>query len=399
VHEVELLQRIERPDDALTLLDEHAKTLAALERTPSARRAQAATARIRAVVLRSTGKLDPALAAADEALSIEPTDNEALLLRAHLLGELGRREAHEDALLELHERTGGYPGLTEPLGAVLLRKQKLDELERLIGEFLESPDASREILLTGAALRLAQARPSEAEALANRVLSRDPTDSRGHLLLGRALLERGEYALALDEIESAQTRDGDAEVELWLGQALEYNANPVQARVHYARALELDPYNLEAAALLGRLYAYDGAAAKAIELLQPVVTATDAYPYAFLALGLAHKDLGRRDLAIADFQKAQALDPTLFEAFYQEGRIHNDQNHHGPAVKALQAAIDNAKQNATERALIDTYRRLGDSYAELGRRSEARAALEEYMKLAPASAPGRREVERLLREL
>lgn len=401
VHEVELLQRIEQPDKALELLDAQRVALAEGEvaTSPGGRRALATVLRIRAEVLRSKDQFDQALAAVDEAIATDPNDNDALLLRARLLGELGRREAHEEALLDLHERTGGYPGLTEPLGAVLLRKQKLDELQRLIGEFLESPDASREILLTGAALRLAQGRAGEAETLANRVLSRDPTDSRAHLLLGRALLERGEYALALDEIESAQTREGDAEVELWLGQALEYNSNPIQARVHYNRALELDPYNLEAAALLGRLYAYDGAAAKAIELLQPVVTATDAYPYAYLALGLARKDLGKRDQAIADFQKAQSLDPTLFEAFYQEGRIHNDQNHHGQAVKALQAALDNAKDNATERALMDTYRRLGDSYAELGRRAEARNALEEYMRMAPVNAPGRREVERLLREL
>jgi tetratricopeptide (TPR) repeat protein len=280
-----------------------------------------------------------------------------------------------------------------------LRKGKLAELELLIGSSLESPDASREILLTGAALRLAQERPADAETLAQRVLARDPTDSRAHLLFGRALLGRGEYGLALDEIESAQTRDGDPEVELWLGQALEYNADPKQARIHYKKALELDPQNLEAASLLGRLYAYDGAAAEAIELLEPVVNATDAYPYAHLALGLAHKDMGKRDLAIADFQKAQQLDRTLFEAFYQEGRIQNDQNKHALAVKALQAGLDNAKKNATEVALVDTYRRLGESYLEIGKLSEAKKALEEYLNLAPANAAGRREVERLLGDL
>jgi hypothetical protein len=43
--------------------------------------------------------------------------------------------------------------------------------------------------------------------------------------------------------------------------------------------------------------------------------------------------------------------------------------------------------------------RLGESYHELGRRLEAKAALEEYMKIAPPNAAGRREVERLLAEL
>jgi tetratricopeptide (TPR) repeat protein len=398
-HEVDLLVRAELTVDALALLDAHREILTQAGSNERGRRALAALLHIRASVLRAQGETAQALAAVDEALANDQSSNDALLLRAQLLGVLGRRQDHEQALLDLHERTGGYPGLTEPLGQVLLRKGKLGDLEQLIGSSLESPDASREILLTGAALRLAQARSADAEALAQRVLTRDPTDSRAHLLLGRALIGRGEYGLALDEIESAQTRDGDPEVELWLGQALEYNGNPTQARIHYTKALQLEPGNLEASALLGRLYAYDGAAAKAIELLEPVVTATDAYPYAHLALGLAHKDMGKRELAIADFQKAQQLDPTLFEAFYQEGRIQNDQNKHGLAVKALQAGLDKAKQNATEVALVDTYRRLGESYSELGNRSQAKAALEEYLKLAPASAAGRREVERLLAEL
>ncbi|PRP90611.1 tetratricopeptide repeat protein [Enhygromyxa salina] len=400
-HEVGLLVRTEQLDPALTLLDAHLEVMneAGAKDTPRGRRALATVARIRAEILRDKGELQLALTAAEEASASDPASNDALLLRAELLGLLDLQEAHEEALLDLHERTGGYPGLTEPLGKVLLRKGQLDELEKLIGPSLDSPEASREIILTGAALRLAQAKPDQAQALAQKILDRDPTDARAHLLLGRALLALGEHTRALDEIESAQTREGDAEVELWLGQALEYNGRADEARSHYTRSLALDPGKVEAAALLGRLYAYEGAAQKAIELLQPVVKQTDAYPYAYLALGLAHKDMGKRDLAISDFKKAQQLDSTLFEAFYQEGRIHNDQNKHSRAVKALQAGLDNAKDNATERALIDTYRRLGESYQQIGHRGDAKSAFQEYLKLAPASAAGRREVERLLRDL
>ncbi|HVI03903.1 MAG TPA: tetratricopeptide repeat protein, partial [Enhygromyxa sp.] len=401
VHEADLLVRDLQPDAALKLLTEQQAALTEQDAKSSSRgrRALAALARHRAVVHRGSGQLEQALTAAEEAIATDASDNDALLLRAQLLGELGQRSAHEEALTELHERTGGYPGLTEPLGKVLLRKNKLAELEALIGEQLDSEDASREILLTGAALRLAQEQAEQARKLAQRVLDRDPTDGRAHLLLGRAMLLEGEYARALDEIQSAQTREGDPEVELWLGQALEYNARADEARGHYTRALELDPHNLEAAALLGRLFAYEGASRKAIELLQPVVDATNDYPYAWLAIGLAQRDLNQRVAAVASFQKAQQFDPSLFEAYYQEGRIHNDQNQHSAAVKALQAGVDKALENAQEHQLLDAWRRLGESYYELGRRSEAKTALEEYLKLAPASAAGRREVERLLRDL
>ncbi len=350
-------------------------------------------------MLRSQAEPGPALAAADEAVKLDPRDNTARLLRAELLGAVGNIEASEEALNELHQRTGGFPGLTEPLGRMLLRKGKLDELDALIGSQLEATEASIETLMTGAALRLAQNKPDQAKVLAERVLDLDGTQTRAHLVLGRALLAAGEYSAALDEIEAAQTREGDPEVELWHGQALEYNGRAVDARLHYKKALELEPSNLEAAALLGRLYAYEGAAKQALELLEPVVQKTDAYPYAYLAIGLAHRDLGKRDQAIGEFQRAHELDPTLFEAYYEEGRILNDRNKHSSAVTALQAGLDKAKANAQPRQLEDAWRRLGESYHELGRRADAKLAFEQYLEIAAPNAAGRAEVQRIMRGL
>ena len=401
IHEIELLVDIEQPKLALRLLDEQRASLdqAETRATSRGRRALASIEHQRALLDRSRGEFEQALAAIEAAIKINPADNDTRLVRALLLEQLGQRKAHVEALHELYERTGGYPGLTEPLGKVLLRQRELDELEALIGTSLDNPEATREILLTGAALRLAQDRVAQAKSYAQRALDRNPTDNRAHLLLGRALLAEGEYERALEQLESAQTREGDPEAELWLGQGLEYNGRPNQARGHYKRALELDPNNLEAAALLGRLYAYQGAARKAMALLEPVIAQTNDYPYAYLALGLAQRDLNQRELAVASFRKAQRYDPTLFEAYYQEGRIHSDKNRHAAAVKALQTGVDKAAELAAGRQLLDAWRRLGESYVELGRRAEAKRALDEYMKLAPPNAAGRREVERLLRDL
>ena len=400
-NEVALLLKVQQPDQALALLDEQKAKLAAREdQSVAARAARATLERTRALLLRSQGKPGPALTAAEEAVTLDPRDNRSRLLRAELLGAVGNIPASEEALAELHQRTGGFPGLTEPLGRMLLRKGKLDELDALIGSQLEASEASVEILMTGATLRLAQNKPDQAKVLAQRVLDRDSGQTRAHLVLGRALLAEGEYRAALDEIEAAQTREGDPEAELWLGQALEYNARAVDARAHYKKALELEPGNLEAAALLGRLYAYEGAARQALELLEPVVQKTDAYPYAYLAIGIAHRDLNKRDQAVGEFQRARELDPTLFEAYYEEGRILNDRNKHSGAVAALQAGLDNAKDYAPQpRQVEDAWRRLGDSYYELGRRPEAKTAFEEYLKIAAPNAAGRAEVQRLMRNL
>ncbi|MFV8750580.1 tetratricopeptide repeat protein [Nannocystaceae bacterium ST9] len=400
VNEVALLTKLEQPALALALLDEQKAKLAALpDQSMNVKAARAVVERTRARVLRSRAEPGPALTAVEEAVALDPRDNASRLLRAELLGAVGNVEASEEALDELHRRTGGFPGLTEPLGRTFLRKGKLDELDALIGSQLEASEASVETLMTGAALRLAQNKPDQAKVLAERVLDRDGTQLRAHLMLGRALLAQGEYAAALDEIEAAQTREGDSEVELWLGQALEYNGRAVDARAHYKKALELEPGNLEAAALLGRLYAYEGAAKQALAMLEPVVQKTDAYPYAYLAIGIAHRDLSKRDQAVGEFQRARELDPTLFEAYYEEGRILNDRNKHSAAAAALQAGIDKAKDNAQPRQLEDAWRRLGESYYELGKRADAKKAFEEYLKVASPSAPGRAEVQRLMRDL
>jgi tetratricopeptide (TPR) repeat protein len=400
VSEVALLIKVEQIDPAIALLDDQKAKLAAREdQSTAVRAARAVVERTRAGLLRARAEAGPALTAVEEAVKLDPRDNSARLLRAELLAAVGNVDASEEALEELHERTGGFPGLTEPLGRMLLRKGKLDELDALIGAQLEASEASIEILMTGAALRLAQNKPDRAKVLAERVLDRDGTQTRAHLVLGRVLLAEGEYAAALDEIEAAQTREGDPEVELWHGQALEYNGRAVEARAHYKRALELEPGNLEAAALLGRLYAYEGAAKQALGLLEPVVLETDAYPYAYLAIGIAHRDLGKRDQAVGEFQRARELDPTLFEAYYEEGRILNDRNKHSEAAAALKAGLDKAKDHAQPRQLEDAWRRLGDSYYELGRRADAKAAFEEYLKVAPPNAAGRAEVQRIMKEL
>jgi tetratricopeptide (TPR) repeat protein len=399
--EVELLIKVEQGDAALALLDEQKTKLAARDdhETMPVRAALAQLERTRARVLRSRGEAGPALTAAEEASKLDPRDNAARLLRAELLAAVGNVEASEEAIEQLYARTGGFPGLTNPLGRMLLRKGKLDELDTLIGAQRDASEASVELLMTGAALRLAQNKPDQAKLLAERVLDRDSTALQAHLLLGRALLALGEYGAALDEIEAAQAREPNAEVELWMGQALEYNGRAVEARPRYKKALELEPGNLEAAALLGRLYAYEGAAKAALELLEPVVQKTDAYPYAYLAIGIAHRDLGKRDQAVGEFQRARELDPTLFEAYYEEGRILNDSNKHASAASALQAGLDNAKANALPRQLEDAWRRLGDSYFELGRKADAKTAFEEYLALAAPNAPGRAEVMRQMKSL
>lgn len=393
VEHARLLVKGERLDEALTLLDEQRGAMQ--EKGGSAARdGGSALLRTKAELLMAAQRNTEALEALDAAVALNPADNEARLMRAKQLLVLGKSGDSQTALIELHERTGGYPGMTGPLGRVYLRKKELEKLEALLGTQLDDAEAPDDILLTGALLRMHQDKLDQAKGLVDRVMARNADNWEGHLVKAQIMIREGDFEGALVETDQARPRQPSAEVELWRGQALEYNARPKEAIVHYEKALEIEPTMYEAAALLGRLLAYSGAAKRAVELLQPVVEATQDYPYAYSALGRAKYDLGQHAPAIKDFQTAYKHDPNLFEAYYWEGRIHSDRNKHGAAAKALSAGVKIAAP--TEPFLPDAYRRLGDAQRLQGRKAEAKKSYEKYLEIAPPNATGRAAVKRLL---
>jgi tetratricopeptide (TPR) repeat protein len=401
IAESNMLARGQQLDAALLLLEEHKGTIVADANRANSTAGRATMAALeiqRARLLEADGRREDAAKAVEAALSSDPTSNEARLVKGKLMMAMGRRAEAEAILTELHDRTGGYPGLTGPVGAVYLRRGELEKLDGLLGKHLENAGASEEILLTGALLRLRQGKTDPAIALTETVLARDPSSWNARLVKTQILIEQGDYEAALMEINQAQATSPNAEIELWKGKTLDYNGQSKEAEKRYRKAMEIDPSLLEAKALYGRVLAYNGAAKQAIELLTPVVEATDEYAYARVALGRAKNDLGKRDEAVAEFKKAQQLDPKLFEAFYWEGRLQSDRTKHAAAVKALTRATEVSLGNEGS-YLVDAYRRLGDGHKAMGKASKAKAAYGKYLELAPAGAPGRAAVQREIQGL
>ena len=117
----------------------------------------------------------------------------------------------------------------------------------------------------------------------------------------------------------------------------------------------------------------------------------------FAVLGRAYYDAGKRPRALEYLRKARRLDTQNFEAAYWEGRIEGDANHHGAAAKALEQAVKVAPDKG--RDAQDALRRLGRAYVALGRNAAAKDAFMRYLEIAPPDASGRKEAQRLLRDL
>ena len=188
-----------------------------------------------------------------------------------------------------------------------------------------------------------------------------------------------------------------AEVIVLKGKILEYNGKHPEARVEYARAVAVDPENLEARFLHGRLLAYAGLAKQALADLEYVTSKTDAFPRAYLNIGRAQLDLGKNDEALAAFSRALELDGALIEAHYLSGRIQLERNKLGAALSELEAAT--AESAAAEPWYAEAMLFLGRAQEKSGKSQAAKASFEKFLEIAPADHNSRATVQRTLEKL
>ena len=95
--------------------------------------------------------------------------------------------------------------------------------------------------------------------------TKNPTNAVGAFYLGRTLFEQQQYEQAVEALEKAVLLDGaNAEYHLWLGRAYGYSAQRAsilwqfplarKVRVHFEKAVALDPNNIDARADLAEYY-------------------------------------------------------------------------------------------------------------------------------------------------
>ncbi|MCA9704309.1 MAG: tetratricopeptide repeat protein [Myxococcales bacterium] len=348
------------------------------------------------------GETNAALEALGRALEAVPDDNEAQRLRGVLRLRQGEVAQGRADLVEVFERTGGFPGLAAPLGHLYVLANDYDALERLVGGRLRGEDTDDELLLLGVRLRLHQGRTDDARALVELALVRHPADWEAHMLQAQLLISEGKHTEALAEIELSRPATPQAELMLQRGKILEYNARHDDAIPEYRRALELDPNLHEARFLFGRLLHHKGGHGKAITELRKVLDAPGAksapwFPEVWMCVGQAQQAQGKYADAIESLKQATTLDPTLGEAWANMGEYHENLNKHAEAIAALTKAAELGTEG--DHWYADALMNLGRAQAKSGKKGAARKTLEKFLKVAPAESTSRAEAERLLASL
>jgi tetratricopeptide (TPR) repeat protein len=385
-----------REEDTLTLLD---RLYAKRSRDPTerARADLRALALARANVLFELGRREAAVATLDSALAQDPDDNAAQMRRGVLVLDTPRSDAGRVDLLAVYERTGGFAGLIGPLSRLYIRSGELRALEAMVQPHLSDVRAPDEVVLAIARLRLAQDAVEAAESLTDQILLRSPDSWEGHLLKAKVLLARGEPGLAQAELRLSRPGQPNPDVELAAGKIAERSGRLQDALANYRRAHQLAPTLHEAGYLYGRALLQLGRAQEAVTELSAVTRATEAFPAAFVALGQAQYERGNFEEARRQLQRAVALAPGLTEAHYWLGRCEHDLQLDAEAAISLGRAVRGAAPGTPW--LPDAHLWLARAAEAHGDVATSRTAYEEFLRLAPASAPSRREAERALARL
>lgn len=306
---------------------------------------------------------------ADSGPTTQPMDDQAKADRAYRAGQMAVAGGDvERALAEFQRAIDVNPEFT---GAHLA----IGDIYRMQGEYARAEGAYRRAAETdprsfpaqfhhGLMLHLIN-RVSEAIQAYLRALSIEPDDFRTNLNLGQAYyqLDENEQALryALRAVE-LNPRDGSA--RLSLGAVYGALGRHREAVLEYTQASELMDITpkllLKWAESLGELNRWTEMASALERVVQ-----IDPSPLAYERLGVASFRLERYDDALANFERALAIDPQYYQALNGRGVCllnrwllsgKQDQGAREEGLKSLRGSI---KSRANQPEVIDLLTRYG----------------------------------------
>jgi protein O-GlcNAc transferase len=179
--------------------------------------------------------------------------------------------------------------------------------------------------------------PGAAEALRRKAVSAQQLIQQGQVAeaQGQFSAAEGMYgqAIAIDETSAV--------AHVNLGNALNSNGRVAEAIAAYERAIALDSAYASAHYNLGlALLPNGGYSARVESLFLEAVRLRDAFPQAWVALGLAMEGRGHLTGAVASYRKAVQVEPSFVGAYSNLGSALQEMGEHDAAIAALRQALD-----------------------------------------------------------
>ena len=374
----------------------HAATLLAVEKRPDSPRAHANLGR-RLMLLE---RYDEAHEHLTRALDLEPGNPITRQSMAELLRRLGRYEEAAEWFRKALAHDATNASALGGLGTSLFELGRYEEAVESIRRALElAPESSMNGPLHGMAGKalMALARLDEAERHLQRAAVLDPDGVDALLNLSALDSSRQRFDAAEAHLRRALERAAGNAARLHVvAEALRERERDAEAIESYRAVLEIDPDHAMAHAGMGaslyRLERY----AEAVESLGRSVDLHPHPPTAttrLILMGTASRRLGRREAAVAHFERAVEIDPRNSEALDNLAMARFKAGRYEEALDFYRAIIEIKPDSA------QNHSNLGATLYYLGRPEDALRSFERALALDPDLPSARHSVEDLRRRL
>ncbi len=250
----------------------------------------------RGLALHRQGKAADAEKLYDKALKLNPGSGDILNLK----GVLASGRGQHGAALKFFDRVvavmPSYPEAHFNRAGALTALGRLEDALAAYGQALTLRPAYGDAQLNAGLIHHKLGRREKAIAAFRAAVTLSPNDPRGPYNLGVCLQES--LAGAGDDARAALTEE---------------------ARAAFARALALDPGSAQVLYAFATLYSDTGDHARAAELVEAAVRLRPDWSDAWNNLGNHYEGLGRRDAAVAAFDRALQLQPDNMGAVVNRG--------------------------------------------------------------------------------
>lgn len=387
-HWSEMLGEKARAQDATAL----AEAVKAVE--PTADYALVALAHVNRVA----GKIDPAVAAAQNATTISPNSAETQAALAFALASQPGQLTEAQAAVEKALAAGAEDQLA------LLVLAKIRELDRDFAGAAAAYDraiAARQnavyprLLKARFILKNDPAKVSEALELLKAVEGAPlgnvkPFKSRVLVTRADALLAGGQYGEALQKAKEADGVFPSAETKTAVGDALFAAGQVSEALISYQAATAADRTYQPALQRLGKAQIAIGETDKGEASLREAVKLDPGDLTGRVLLGQAFARTKKVEEAQKEFEAVIGIDPRNADAYVSLGQLQLTQGNNQDALASFDKAIELDPQNP------DTYIAIGKTFWELGDNTSAISRTRKAVELAPLRLASHHQLARFL---
>jgi tetratricopeptide (TPR) repeat protein len=276
------------------------------------------------------------------------------------------------------KHTGAQLKLAE-LMATSRTKEVVEQAQKRTQDVLTLLPDDTEALNVLAITELRLGKPASAEAHLEQALRKSPSDLRSSVALAQARLARKDVKGAEEALKQAAAQSPKSPMpRVHLGGFYLALGRTAEAEQQFRQALTIDPKNGPALMSLGAMQVRAGQADQAEQTYRQVSALPDKQYKPIHALFLFQS--GKRDQAVAEFEKLAAADPADRDLRTDLVRAYLAVNRVGDAEKVLTAAL---KKNGLD---VDALLQRSRIYLRSGKYTEAQTDLNQVLHFRSNSA-------------